>query len=54
MLTHIGIVDSDGVERAVDVVVLATGFQAANYLGRLLVHVAHGPARRRKDIPSEA
>jgi cation diffusion facilitator CzcD-associated flavoprotein CzcO len=32
-----GIVDADGVERPVDVIVLATGFQAANYLARLAV-----------------
>jgi cation diffusion facilitator CzcD-associated flavoprotein CzcO len=36
-LTPTGIVDSDGVERPVDVVVLATGFQAANYLARIRV-----------------
>jgi cation diffusion facilitator CzcD-associated flavoprotein CzcO len=29
------IVDADGVERAVDVIVMATGFQPANYLARL-------------------
>jgi cation diffusion facilitator CzcD-associated flavoprotein CzcO len=36
-VTPTGIVDSDGVERAVDVIVLATGFQPANYLARLRV-----------------
>lgn len=36
-LTRTGIVDADGVERAVDVVVLATGFRAADYLARLRV-----------------
>jgi len=32
-VTRTGIVDSDGVERAVDVIVMATGFQPADYLG---------------------
>jgi cation diffusion facilitator CzcD-associated flavoprotein CzcO len=36
-LTSTGIVDADGVERAVDVVVMATGFQPVNYLARLRV-----------------
>jgi cation diffusion facilitator CzcD-associated flavoprotein CzcO len=36
-LTRAGIVDADGVERAVDVVVMATGFQPADYLARLRV-----------------
>ena len=36
-VTRTGIVDSDGVERPVDVVVMATGFQPANYLARLRV-----------------
>jgi len=36
-VTRTGIVDADGVERAVDVLVMATGFQAANYLARLRV-----------------
>ncbi|HEX5096509.1 MAG TPA: NAD(P)/FAD-dependent oxidoreductase, partial [Acidimicrobiia bacterium] len=36
-LTRTGIVDTDGVERAADVVVLATGFQPTNYLARLKV-----------------
>jgi len=36
-LTATGLVDSEGVERAVDVVVLATGFKAAEYLARLQV-----------------
>ena len=34
-VTRTGIVDADGVERAVDVIVMATGFQPSNYLGRL-------------------
>ncbi len=36
-VTPSGIVDGDGVERAVDVIVMATGFQAANYLACLRV-----------------
>ena len=36
-VTTTGIVDADGVERAVDVLVMATGFQPANYLARLQV-----------------
>jgi len=36
-VTPTGIVDDDGTERAVDVIVLATGFEAANYLTRLRV-----------------
>jgi cation diffusion facilitator CzcD-associated flavoprotein CzcO len=36
-LTKNGIVDVDGIERSVDVVVMATGFQAANYLARIEV-----------------
>ena len=36
-VTRTGIVDTDEVERAVDVIVLATGFQPANYLARLPV-----------------
>jgi cation diffusion facilitator CzcD-associated flavoprotein CzcO len=35
--THTGLVDDDGVERGVDIVVLATGFQPASYLARLPV-----------------
>ena len=31
-VTPTGIVDADGVERAVDVIVMATGFQPTNYL----------------------
>ena len=42
-VTRTGIVDADGVERAVDVIVMATGFQPANYLGP--------PARRRPRRP---
>ena len=34
-VTANGIVDADGVERAVDVIVMATGFQPADYLARL-------------------
>jgi cation diffusion facilitator CzcD-associated flavoprotein CzcO len=36
-VTRNGIVDADGVERAVDVIVQATGFQATRYLARLRV-----------------
>jgi cation diffusion facilitator CzcD-associated flavoprotein CzcO len=36
-VTQTGIVDADGVERTVDVIVMATGFQASNYLSRLRV-----------------
>lgn len=36
-VTRDGIVDADGVERPVDVIVMATGFQPANYLARLRV-----------------
>ncbi len=36
-VTPTGIVDADGTERAVDVIVLATGFQAANYLARVRI-----------------
>jgi cation diffusion facilitator CzcD-associated flavoprotein CzcO len=36
-VTRTGVVDVDGVERPVDVLVMATGFQAANYLSRLKV-----------------
>jgi cation diffusion facilitator CzcD-associated flavoprotein CzcO len=36
-VTRTGIIDADGTERAVDVIVLATGFQAANYLARFEV-----------------
>lgn len=34
-ITPTGIVDTDGVERQVDVIVLATGFRAADYLARV-------------------
>jgi cation diffusion facilitator CzcD-associated flavoprotein CzcO len=34
-VTPTGIVDSEGVERPVDVIVMATGFQAANYVARM-------------------
>jgi cation diffusion facilitator CzcD-associated flavoprotein CzcO len=36
-VTRAGIVDSDGVERTVDAIVMATGFRAAEYLSRLRV-----------------
>jgi cation diffusion facilitator CzcD-associated flavoprotein CzcO len=36
-VTRTGIVDADAVERAVDVIVMATGFQASNYLARVRV-----------------
>ncbi len=36
-VTRSGIVDTEGVERTVDVIVMATGFQPANYLARLRV-----------------
>ena len=36
-VTRTGIVDAEGVERAVDIIVMATGFQPANYLARLPV-----------------
>jgi cation diffusion facilitator CzcD-associated flavoprotein CzcO len=36
-VTRTGIVDGDGVERGIDVLVMATGFQPANYLARLEV-----------------
>ena len=32
-----GVVDSDGVERQVDAIILSTGFQAQNYLSTLTV-----------------
>jgi cation diffusion facilitator CzcD-associated flavoprotein CzcO len=36
-VTPTGLIDADGVERAVDVLVMATGFQPTNYLARLPV-----------------
>src|SRR5207244_7409978 len=39
--TRAGIVDADGVEWPVDVVVMATGFHAASYLARLRVAGRH-------------
>ncbi len=36
-VTRTGIVDADGIERAVDVIVMATGFQPTDYLSRLRV-----------------
>jgi cation diffusion facilitator CzcD-associated flavoprotein CzcO len=41
-VTRDGIVDVDGVERKVDVIVMATGFDAANYLARLPVRGRDG------------
>ena len=41
-VTETGIVDSEGVERPVDVLVLATGFQAANYLARMRITGRNG------------
>jgi cation diffusion facilitator CzcD-associated flavoprotein CzcO len=34
-VTRTGIVDADGAERAVDVIIMATGFQPTNYLARV-------------------
>jgi len=42
-VTRTGIVDADGVERAVDVIVTATGFQPVNYLCRMRVVGRDGP-----------
>jgi len=36
-VTPTGVVDTDGVERAVDMIVMATGFQPTNYLSRVRV-----------------
>jgi cation diffusion facilitator CzcD-associated flavoprotein CzcO len=36
-LTRSGIVDVDGIERRIDLLVMATGFQPANYLARLKI-----------------
>jgi cation diffusion facilitator CzcD-associated flavoprotein CzcO len=36
-VTRTGVVDADGVERSVDVIVMATGFRASDYLSRLRV-----------------
>jgi cation diffusion facilitator CzcD-associated flavoprotein CzcO len=36
-VTRTGVVDTDGSERTVDVIVMATGFRAADYLGRVRV-----------------
>jgi cation diffusion facilitator CzcD-associated flavoprotein CzcO len=41
-VTPTGVVDSDGVERPVDVLVMATGFQPADYLARLPVRGRRG------------
>ena len=42
-VTPTGIVDADGVERTIDVLVMATGFQPADYLARLNVVGRDGP-----------
>ena len=47
-VTKDGVVDSDGVEREVDVLVLATGFTASNYLSTLEVSGRGG--RRLRDV----
>ncbi len=41
-VTETGVIDADGVERAVDAVILATGFQPTNYLGTLEVRGRDG------------
>jgi cation diffusion facilitator CzcD-associated flavoprotein CzcO len=41
-VTPTGLVDDDGVERAIDVLVMATGFQPSNYLGTLEVRGRDG------------
>jgi cation diffusion facilitator CzcD-associated flavoprotein CzcO len=43
-MTATGIVDADDVEREIDVLVMATGFQPANYLARLPVTGRNGRA----------
>jgi cation diffusion facilitator CzcD-associated flavoprotein CzcO len=43
-MTRNGIVDADGVEREIDVLVMATGFQPVNYLARLPVTGREGRA----------
>jgi cation diffusion facilitator CzcD-associated flavoprotein CzcO len=47
-VTPTGIVDADGTERAVDVIVMATGFQAANYLARIDVVGRGGQSLRQQ------
>ncbi len=47
-VTPTGIVDAEGVERAVDVIVEATGFHAANYLARLCVKGRGGETLRER------
>jgi len=37
-VTPTGIVDVDGVEREIDILVMATGFQPTNYLARIEIH----------------
>ena len=59
-VTPTGIVDADGVEREIDVLVMATGFQPANYLARLDDRRPHrhgrcastGPASRTRSSAS--
>jgi cation diffusion facilitator CzcD-associated flavoprotein CzcO len=41
-VTRNGIVDSEGVEREIDILVMCTGFQPTNYLAHLEVVGAHG------------
>ncbi|MCK8613953.1 flavin-containing monooxygenase [Gordonia sp. C13] len=41
-LTKSGAIDANGDEHDLDVIVLATGFDAANYLGNFRVHGEHG------------
>jgi cation diffusion facilitator CzcD-associated flavoprotein CzcO len=45
-VTPSGVVDVDGVERAVDVLVMATGFQPTNYLARIEVEGVDGRTLR--------
>jgi cation diffusion facilitator CzcD-associated flavoprotein CzcO len=45
-VTRTGIVDTEEVERAVDVIVMATGFQAADYLGRIRITGRQGVTLR--------
>jgi cation diffusion facilitator CzcD-associated flavoprotein CzcO len=47
-LTREGIVDTDGVERRIDVLVMATGFQPADYLARLPVTGRGGRSLRER------
>ncbi len=45
-VTPTGVVDADGVERDVDVIVLATGFRAADYLARVEIRGRTGATLR--------